>query len=266
MAQSETYQNLSKSPKVLSVFTKRVWLKLAFEDIRIRYRRTVIGPFWIVISMAIQIAGLALVFTNLFGVNIEIFLPYLACGLITWQFIAGVLNDSPNVFIEAHGLIETVNLPKLNYPLRLVARHMITFFHNLTILVFIELIYPQSIGWEILIIFPALIFLFMNGVFASLILGVVGTRYRDVQQMVSAATMLIFMMTPVFWDKKLLKGSQWIADYNPFNHFIQLFRQPALGDSIDSLTWYVVGGVTILLGTIGIKVYRKYHQRIGFWL
>ena len=77
-----------------------LWLTLGWHDIRQRYRRSVAGPFWITISMAMMIAGIGYLSSGILNQRIDDYLPYLAAGIIVFGRIQSLVNEGCNVFIE----------------------------------------------------------------------------------------------------------------------------------------------------------------------
>jgi ABC-type polysaccharide/polyol phosphate export permease len=80
---------------------RELWLTVGLFDIRKRYRRSLLGPLWITISLGAFILGLSFIYRPLMGGNAESFLPFLAFGFIAWQFISQLVLDGCNVFIHS---------------------------------------------------------------------------------------------------------------------------------------------------------------------
>ena len=78
----------------------RAWVLMGWQDIRKRYRRSILGPFWLTLSMGIMVLMLGFLFGNLFKMPLEDFLPFLTLGLLTWGLISGVILDGCQVFIS----------------------------------------------------------------------------------------------------------------------------------------------------------------------
>src|SRR5262249_38991878 len=74
-----------------------LWGTLGWRDIRQRYRRSTLGPFWLTISMGVMVAALGLVYAELFGHTLADYLPQLALGLIVWSFISTPIVDGCNI-------------------------------------------------------------------------------------------------------------------------------------------------------------------------
>ncbi len=105
---------------------------MGWLDIRQRYRRTMIGPFWITLSMAVMVATLGVLYSSLFKLEISEFIPYLAAGFCIWFLIAAMINEGTTLFVQADGIIRNTSLPIATHVYRLMTRNLITFAHNWT--------------------------------------------------------------------------------------------------------------------------------------
>src|ERR1700743_2447498 len=114
---------------------------LALNDIKLRYRRSRIGQFWLTISMAITILALGFVYSAIFQIALKTYLPLIAYSLIVWGLIAGICNEGAGAFIEAEGYIRSAPLPKSIYIYRVLLRNLITLLHNLIIVPVVMLIF-----------------------------------------------------------------------------------------------------------------------------
>lgn len=93
-------------PELLAIYQQWfVWLTLASQDIKLRYRRSVLGPLWITISMAVTIYSMGFLYGKLFHVELKTYFLYLASGIIGWSYISSLLLESGQVFIESEGYI-----------------------------------------------------------------------------------------------------------------------------------------------------------------
>ena len=79
----------------------RVWQMLAWYEIRQRYKRSVLGPFWLTISMGALVAAMGPLYGRLFNQDVSAYFPFLAIGFIVWQLISSLLVEAGQVFIVA---------------------------------------------------------------------------------------------------------------------------------------------------------------------
>src|ERR1700722_10697440 len=124
------------------------WGALAMQDVRLRYRGSIIGPFWLTLSMAIMIGAMGLLYSKLFNQDVSTYLPFLTTGLIVWNFISSQINEGCQTFIGAQSLIQSVSLPYSIHVYRQVMRGVIMLAHNLVILPFVLLFYHVPLGWQ----------------------------------------------------------------------------------------------------------------------
>lgn len=243
-----------------------IWLLLAWSEIRQRYRRSALGPFWLTLSMAVTIGGMGPLYGRLFNQDISTYISFLAVGMVIWSLISGIITDSSNGFIVSEGFIKEFNLPLSVYVLRVVWRNLIIFAHNMVVVLVVLIAFPPPLGWS-LVLFPfALLAIAVNGVLLGLLLGTLCTRFRDVQQIVASALMIIFFLTPIMWRPSMLGEKAWLLNFNPAYFFIDSIRAPLLGQPINSEVWVGMAVTTTLLGLMAMVIYGKYRFRIAYWV
>ena len=110
-----------------------LWGYLGWQDIKQRYRRSVLGPLWISITMGVIATAMGILYGALFHEPIQTFLPYVATGLLIWNFINGCILEGSEVFIANEGLIRFLPAPLTLHVYRLVWRQTLFFLHNLVV-------------------------------------------------------------------------------------------------------------------------------------
>ena len=158
---------------------------LGWNDIRQRYRRSVLGPFWITISMAVFITLLGVIYSHIFNIGLKTYLPYLSLGYIIWGFISQTTAESFVSFQESERIIRQIRLPYSIYVFRVVWRNFIVFLHTIVIFVPVAIIYDVRPGMTALLALPGLVLVYINQAWVTLSLAILCTRYRDVQQIVA---------------------------------------------------------------------------------
>lgn len=272
---------------------RQLWSHLGWQDIRQRYRRSALGPFWITLSMGITALGLGLLYSQIFGADISTYVPYITTGFLTWNFIMQSLNQGANTFIKNAGLLKHLPAPLTVYALRTTWRLSIIFLHNFAIYVIVIAVFfgdlDQSyrlipgaatvnpgIGWWSLFAIPGLAILLLNGVWVSLLVGIVSTRFRDVPQFIDSISSLLFFMTPIVWSVDSLTAKfgdeaasgprTWVYEFNPMYHFLQIVRAPLTGGQLSPNSWYVVLIVTAVGWCVTLVVMRNYRARVSYWV
>ncbi|MCZ2859557.1 galactan export ABC transporter permease subunit Wzm/RfbD [Blastococcus sp. VKM Ac-2987] len=253
---------------------RELWGHLGWQDIRQRYRRSVLGPVWITISMAVTAVALGILYAGLFGVPLETLLPHVLVGFIVWAFISGCINEGSEVFIANEGLIKHLPSPISVHVYRLVWRHILFFAHNLIVYAVMLIVFPQPLKWTALAAIPAVLLLMVNGAWVALLAGIVSTRFRDLTPITQSIVQLMFFLTPIVWIYDDLINSPnpavaeraRLAEFNPFLHFVEIVRAPMLGNDQLVRHWVVVLVITVVGWILTLVVMRRYRARVAYWV
>ena len=243
-----------------------LWSFLAWQDIKIKYRRSKIGPMWITISMAIFCIALGAVYSQLFKTQIAELLPFLAIGLVVWGFLSSCIGEMPNLFVENSSYIKDMRINPLAIVFRAIARNTIVFGHNLLIVLGIYAFFGIWPGWALLLVLPSFLLIVLNLVAISIPLSIVGARFRDLSQITQSILQVIFFITPIFWFPRLLDKGSWIIAVNPVAYFIDLVRSPLLGHAPQAMSWGVSLLTLLISSVIAALVYRSKSRLVAFWV
>jgi ABC-2 type transport system permease protein len=249
-----------------SVLSYHLWVTLGWQDIKQRYRRSTLGPFWITLSLGITIAMMGILYAKLFHQDVRTYLPYLTTGMVIWGLISGIINESVSVFIQAEGIIKQIPLPFGVHVLRMIWRNTIIFLHNMVVVLVVLLLFRINPGWHILLFPFAMGLVFLNAFWVSLLLGILGTRYRDIVQMVSNVVQILFFLTPVMWTASTIQNKRWILEVNPLYHILAIIRNTLTGGDLPAASWGVVMGITLVGWYLAFWLLVRYRSRIAFWL
>ena len=247
---------------------RSLWGYLGWQDIKQRYRRSVLGPLWISISMGVIATAMGILYGALFGEPVHTFLPYVATGLLIWNFINGCILEGSEVFIANEGLIRFLPAPISLHVYRLLWRQTLFFVHNLVIWLLLVIIFPQPLSATVLLAVPAFLLLVINGLWVALLAGIIATRFRDIPPIIASLTQLLFFMTPIVWSYERLKSNPLSAyvELNPVMHFVEILRQPLLGQPIVWRHWAVVGVITVVGCAVSLVCLRNYRSRVAYWV
>ncbi len=244
----------------------RLWSKFAWHDMVTRYRRSWVGPLWIVLTPAIFVSAMSLVYSTLFHMAVREYLPFVATGTVLWGFIAAIASESIGSFVEAETYIRQMRVNLFVYVFRVVWRNVIVFAHQfavvLIVLVFFGKFTPQTLPAAI---FGLFLFL-LQAVWTAPLLGLLGTRFRDLQPIITNMLQVVFFVTPIMWPASFLGPRRWIADFNPFQSLIAVLREPLLG--VVPTIWDYLYVIAITAGgfLVATLVYGRFRLRVVYWL
>lgn len=241
---------------------------LGWQDVRQRYRRSAVGPFWLTISMGVMIGTIGVVFGQIFNAPMTEFLPFLAVGMILWGFISSIVTEGCTGFIAAEGIIKQLPIPLFVHILRMIWRNILILAHNIVIFPIVLLAVGKSLSLTALISIPGFFLVVVNLTWIALILGVFCTRYRDLAQIVGSLLQVIFYLTPIMWMPSLLpqRTGLYLLDLNPVYHLLEIVRSPLLGQLPTLMNWEVSLGLATIGWVITLAVYGRYKRRIPYWL
>jgi len=254
------YRDISKT---------RLPVAMAFNEVKIRYARTSIGPWWQTINMLVLSLVLSFVFTKVFNTPSEQYIPFLITGLIFWNFMQAVLVESSVCLIHSRNLILNTTSPIWTYPFKLVIKALIQFLHHIVLIPIVIYYFDISIG-------PMAILMFLVGIMVyisilaltSNILAILGSRLHDLEQVVTNIIQVLFYATPIIWMPSLLVGRVSFLEYNPFYHLINMLRIPVIGGDVQIWQNSLVFSIALLsfLILFNYYVYRRYSKMVSYWV
>ncbi|MFT4125814.1 MAG: ABC transporter permease [Gordonia sp. (in: high G+C Gram-positive bacteria)] len=253
--------------------SRELWLHLGWQDIRQRYRRSLLGPLWITIATAVTAVAMGLLYGELFGMDIKTFLPYVTLGFIFWNLIQNSILDGAEVFAKNDGLIKQLPAPVSVHVYRNTWRQLIIFAHNIVIYAVILIVFPQPLDLSALLVIPAIALFVLNGVWVTIVFGILSTRFRDIGQLLTTSVQLVFFMTPIIWTTDSIgrqTGEQSerlkLAEINPMFHYLEISRGPLLGQHVEAYHWWIVLGCTAVGWLLALLVMRNYRARVPYWV
>lgn len=245
----------------------RIWTLLSWQDIRLRYRRSQLGPFWLTISMAITIYMMGFLYGHLFHLAIRNYFPFLAAGMLVWNFISFIIIDSTNAFIVSEHFLKQMKLPYSVFILRIISRTFIIFLHNIVVLVPLFFIFHIQLTLAMFMVIPGLLLLFVNAFIYGLLLAILGTRYRDLGQLINSLIQVIFFLTPIMWSPSTLPQKYQILIWiNPFAQYIEILRAPLVGMMPALYSIIFVLMMTVIGMGLALAVLARTRHRIVYWL
>lgn len=243
-----------------------VWFHLGFLEVRQKYRRSVLGPWWISLSMLIFIAVMSLLFSRLFAQPLDQYITFFTAGFMLWSFISTCMNESTEIFRANSSFIKQINLPYNIYVLKFITKNTIILAHNFVVYLLVMLIFKVNPGWTVLLAIPGMALLLLNMYWICLLIALVSTRFRDMVPIINSGVQILFFVTPISWMPKLLGESSIMIKLNPFVYFIEIVRQPLLGIVPAPIVWGVMAGFTCVGFFLSQMAFSYKRFRIPFWV
>lgn len=241
------------------------WLYLGYLDIKLRYQRTFLGPWWITFSTYLIIFALSFIWSRVFNLNLNEYFLYFSSGYIYWQFFSGTINESTKIFIEFKGVILQFKLPLSIYFYRLFTRNFIIFLHNFIILILINVFFFDYLHVQILGLLIGLILFGFFLFFSSAIVAIISTRFDDFEQFVPTLLQLTFFASPIIWMPDSIKSEFLLLKYNPIYHILNLVRDPLMGNHLDNYSLDFTLAFLAFLFIFYSFVFNQCRNKLVFW-
>lgn len=249
-----------------SVVSWRLWMLLGWLELRQRYARSRVGPFWLTISMGVIITSIGVVYGTLFGQKMSEYLPYLAASLVTWGMFASTVQEGSTAYIANAAYIRQVSTPKLIYVLQVTWRNLLILAHNLVIVVLLLAIFGVK-RWDTLPLFiPGIILLALNATWMAMLTGLFSARFRDLPQIVASLVQVMFYITPIMYRPEALTRFSFLVRLNPLSYLLDVVRKPLLGEVPSATTWWIAILMALIGWFVALALTSRYLKRISYWI
>lgn len=242
--------------------------ELVKRDFKKKYKRTVLGMAWSVLSPLLTLLVMKLVFTQFFGRNMEHYTTYLFCGNLVFSYFSESTGQGMTSLMGNASIFTKVNVPKYLFLFSKNVQALINFGLTLAVFVLFCVLDRITFTWKcILLLYPiALLLLFNIGV--GLILSALFVFFRDIQYLWSVFTQLLMYMSAIFYTIEHYSYTvQCLFLLNPVYLFIRYFRKIVIEATIPTVWFHLLmaADVLIVLG-FGCWMYKKYNTRFLYYV
>ena len=244
------------------------WMTFGMNDMKAKYQRSRLGQWWNTLSVALFVFVIAGLFRDVFGVVSDSYAAYVSVGYVLWMFMQDSISTSTVIFAQAKPFLIQRKWPISTFAYRLVYREILIFLHHIVLLppIFIWLgLWPGFVNMAYA--FLGLAMVIFSGFWVVMIISIIGLRYRDITPIIQSLLRIAFFATPIIWlNRDLGAMGNWIVTLNPFSYFLQLVREPLLGQDFPLQAWLVAIGITVVTIIVTVFAVSKSRERIAFWL
>lgn len=250
-----------------SLLHVRIWMSLALSDVASKYRRTVLGPVWIVLAQVAVIIGIYFLRHSISPSVIGNFLLYLAASLPVWGLVSSMMSDGTAALAKSKNLIESYPLPMTIYMLRSIASSLITFLHTIIVFFVVAVFYMEfpSIGglpWFIWGLITVLIF----GLGMHLMLAPLSARYRDIGPALGSFMTVAYIMSPVFWQVAPSQQDMLLVKFNPFYYLLEVMRGPLINLTPPVSAYLTASAIAVGALCLGTLTFKRLGPRVVYWI
>ncbi len=274
MTQVATQENKPKK-KYFKNFLKYRFLlgELIKKNIKLQYRNSILGVFWTFLQPLLTMIVLVLVFGGIFGSgkNILNYPIYLLCGRLLYEFYTQATKKAMRSIRANATIVKKVYVPKYIYPLSNVMSTFVTFLISMLVLASVMAYYmiftdePLKLTPYIFLAFVPLIILFVLCIGIGMLLATLEVFFRDIEYLYDVFCMLLFYMTPIFYDVSQMKLATWmqyVLMANPLYSIISMFRSCVLFGEMWNWNWFYYSvGISLFFLLLGFFAFYKKQDK-----
>lgn len=245
-----------------------LWMVFGLNDVQAKYRRSMLGQWWITMSVALFIFIIGTLYKDLLGDNSDNYIVYFATGYILWLFITDSVNSGCNILVKSKAFLLQQEWAISTFLYRLIYRELLFTMHHAVLI-------PPILIWNglwpgmdgLALAFLGVITCIITAFWVALFLAIITLRYRDIAPLVQSFMRLAFFATPVIWVNKDLSGIvYWINLFNPLNIYLEIVRNPILNVPVTSSTWFIAIGLTSLTALLALVTLQRSKKYIIYWV
>ena len=233
--------------------------ELIARDIKIKYRRSVLGVLWTLLNPLCMMLVLSVVFSNLFKFDIENFPVYLLSGQLIFNFYSESTTNSMSAILSNGPLIKKIYVPKYLFVLSRVFSSTINLLASFTAMVCVMLAMRVELHYTVLLAPIPLMFIVLFSLGVGLILSAITVKFRDIMHLYSVFVTALMYLTPVIYPMSILPD--WLSPIvmlNPITNILQMFRSVMLYNSLPTLGSLVTASVeSVVMLALGLYVFYK---------
>jgi ABC-type polysaccharide/polyol phosphate export permease len=245
------------------------WGSLVRMDLRTRYRGSVLGMGWSLLTPVCMSAIICTVVITIANYDPWFYAPFLFSGLTFWYFVVGVTQFGCHCFRAGEGYIRQHRVPMAIYPLRAVLGCSFHYCLALCLVVAVATCLHGFALGPLLGLIPALLLLLVMGWSVAVILGLLTVRFRDTSHIMELVLQALFYSTPLLYPQELLTGRILgaVMRFNPVMPFLQMLRDPILSGQLPGATVYARAVITVVLfAGAAVLALRLEERRLVFHL
>lgn len=256
-------ENIHKIKKYQFLFSE-----LVKRDFKKKYKRTILGMFWSILSPLMQLAVMAVVFTKFFGRNTEHYIIYLFSGNLVFSFFKDATNGGMHALMQNANIIKNINVPKYLFMISKEVSACINF--GLTLIIYFLFVAIDGIpfSWNFLtLIYPIACLLIFN-IGVGFILSAMFVVFKDVQYLYEIFTQLLMYVSAIFYTVDVYPEKiQLVFFINPVYSYIAYFRSVVLEGAIPPLWHHLLCfGYAMIMLITGMVIYKKNNYKFMYYI
>lgn len=233
--------------------------ELISRDIKIKYRKSVLGVLWTLLNPLLMMIVLSVVFSNLFRFDIENFPLYLLSGQIIFNFYNDATSTAMSAIVGNAALIKKVYVPKYLFVISRVFSSFINLMASFTALMLVMIATRAELHWTVILSVVPLTLLMLLSLGVGLILAALTVKFRDIMHLYSVFTTVLLYLTPVIYPMSILPDwLEKIVLLNPITNILTMFRDVMINNTIFDMWSLLIAVIeTVFFMILGLYIFYK---------
>ena len=242
--------------------------ELVKRDFKKKYKRTVLGMGWSLLSPLLSLLVMKLVFTQFFGRNTPHYTIYIFCGNVVWSYFSEATHGGMRSLLDNAPIFTKVNVPKYLFILSKNAQSLLSFLLTIVILFVFVAFDSIHFSWRFLFLLYPMVLLFFFNIGVGMILSALFVFFRDTEYLYEVFLRLLMYCSAIFYTvDRYAPEVQRVFLVNPVYLFIKYFRNIIIGPSVPSLSFHLLMlGHTVAVLTVGSIMYKKFNTRFLYYV
>ncbi len=242
--------------------------ELVKRDLKLKYRRSVLGYFWSLLNPLLMMIIMTIVFSYMFRFDITNYPLYLICGQTLFNFFNEATNMAMYSVIQNGSLIKKVYIPKYIFPVSKVVSSFVTMSFSMIAILIVMLFTGTVFHPSILLIWAPLMMLLVFSCGIGMILSALAVQFRDMTHLYGVLTMAWMYLTPIFYPIEAVPaGVASFISWNPIYMYVDIFRSLVLHGTIPGWNIWVTGTLAALISLIaGAFIFRKMQRNFILYI
>ncbi len=251
-------------------FTQHSFLfeELVKRDFKKKYKRTILGMGWSILSPLLQLLVMTLVFTQFFGRNTPHYMIYIFCGNLVFTFFSDATKGGMGTIIGNASIFTKVNVPKYLFLFSRNVQALINF--SLILIVFFIFVAFDKLAftWKFLCLLYPIVCLILFNVGIGMVLSALFVFFRDVQYLYDIFTLLLMYMSAIFYT---IDHYSYVAQcaflLNPVYLFIRYFRKIVIEATVPTIWFHLLMAADVLIALVsGCLMYKKFNTKFLYYV
>ena len=237
---------------------------LIMRDLKVKYRRSVLGVLWSMLNPILMMLILNAVFSRVFRYEIENFPLYLISGQTLFSFFNEATSSAIFSIVEASSLLKKVYVPKYVFPIEKILFAFVNLLFSMSAIIVMLILFGIPFSFTMLLFPVPLLLMLVFTIGFGLIISALCVFFRDLKHLYSVVTMAWMYMTPIIYPIEALGNGfmRTVVELNPLTWYIQYFRAVIINGELPTVTMNLVcAGYALVFLVAGLVVFKKRRDR-----